>query len=166
MTDLATDQDFPPETQAELRRLRALSFLLDSAIPVPGTRWRVGLDPLLGLLPGFGDAAGAVLSAYIMLGAARLGVSRATLLRMAANVGVEAVVGAIPLVGDLFDAGWKANSRNLRLVEEHLSRPGRVERASRAWLIGVIAGIVLLLLGGAALAVWLGVALLRALGLA
>lgn len=120
---------------------------------------------MLGLIPGFGDATGAVLSAYIVLASARLGAPKATLLRMAANVAVESLVGVIPLIGDLFDAGWKANLRNLRLLEAHLAEPTATARASRSWLLAVAVGLVLLLVGTAALAVWLVVALGRALGL-
>lgn len=141
-------------TPAAVQRLRALSHLLDDSIPVPGTGFRFGLDALIGLVPGVGDAAGAAMSAYVLMEAGRLGVPRSTLLRMAGNVAIEAVVGAIPFLGDLFDAGWKANLRNLRLVEAHLADPRSTSRASRGWLIGVVALVVLLLVGSALAAGW------------
>lgn len=155
----------PVRTAPELQRLRRLAYLLDSSIGIPGTRWRFGLDALLGLLPGVGDGAGALVSAYVLLQAARLGAPRSTLLRMAGNVAVEALVGTIPLLGDLFDAAWKANQRNVRLLEAHLADARATERASRGWLLAIGLALVLLLVGAAALAVWIAAALLRALPL-
>ncbi|WP_366657783.1 DUF4112 domain-containing protein [Fodinicurvata sp. EGI_FJ10296] len=105
-----------------LRRLQSLARVMDSAVSVPGTRWRVGLDPIIGLVPGIGDAAGLAVSAYGLIEARRLGIPKSLMLRMMANIGIDAAVGAIPLFGDLFDAGFKANIRNLRLIERHLDR--------------------------------------------
>jgi hypothetical protein len=138
---------------AEVERLRALTRLLDNAIRIPGTHYRVGLDALIGLVPFAGDVIGAIFSTTIVLRAARLGVSRATLVRMMGNVALDAIVGEIPLLGDLFDAGWKANSRNLALLEAHLQRPGPTARASRTVLLLVGLGLLLLLAGVIALAV-------------
>lgn len=154
-TDLAT---------ARLQGVRQLAHLLDTSIRIPGTRWRVGLDAIIGLVPGIGDAAGGALSLYIVLKAARLGAGRATLARMLANVGIEVLVGAVPLLGDLFDAAWKANRRNVRLLESHLSDPGAVARRSRLWWAAIaIASISMVVALGAA-ALWLTAALLRAIG--
>lgn len=150
-----------PRTAPSVRRLRALSHLLDDSIPVPGTGFRFGLDAVIGLVPGVGDAAGAAMSAYVLMEAGRLGVPRSTLLRMAGNVAVDAVVGTIPFLGDLFDAGWKANVRNLRLVEAHLADPRATARASRGWLIGVMAIVLLLLIGSAVAAGWVLVQIAR-----
>ena len=146
-----------------MQRLRALAHLLDDSIPLPGTGFRFGLDAVIGLVPGLGDAAGAAMSAYVLLEAGKLGVPRPTLLRMAGNVAIEAVVGAIPFVGDLFDAGWKANLRNLRLVEAHLADPRATARASRGWVGGLVALVLLLLLGSALVAGWILVTLARLL---
>jgi hypothetical protein len=153
----------PAPSPGSLTRLRTLSHLLDDSLRVPGTGFRFGLDALIGLVPGVGDATGAALSAYLLVEAGRLGAPKATLLRMAGNVALEAVVGAVPFVGDLFDAGWKANLRNLRLLEAHLANPLATERASRGMLLGVVAGVTLLLVGSAVLAGWLLVSLGRAL---
>ncbi len=117
---------------------------------------------MIGLVPGIGDGAGALLSLYVLVQAARLGVDRATLLRMAGNVALEALVGVVPLAGDLFDAAFKANLRNVRLLRDHLYAPEPVRRSSRRWAGGIIAGLVLLLLGVAALAVWLAAELWQA----
>ena len=153
----------PAPAPAPVQRLRTLAHLLDDSLRVPGTGFRFGLDALIGLVPGVGDTAGAAISAYVLLEAGKLGVPRATLLRMAGNVAIEAVVGTIPFLGDLFDAGWKANLRNLRLLEAHLANPVHTERASRGMLLGVVAGVVLLLLAAAAVAGWLLVSLARAI---
>jgi hypothetical protein len=119
--------------------MEKLSWLLDRSIPIGS--WRIGLDPLMGLIPGFGDAAGALISTFIIMQAHRAGVPRATVLRMVANVGIEAAVGAIPVVGDIFDAMWKANTRNMQLYRG--ARYGL--RDSRAdW--GFLAVIALVLL--------------------
>jgi hypothetical protein len=102
--------------EARRERLRRLAWLLDSSIRVPGTRWRVGYDALIGLVPGLGDLAGVLLSTYIVVEAARLGASRGVLARMALNIAIEGLIGAVPLAGDLFDAAFKANQRNIRLL--------------------------------------------------
>jgi len=142
----------------ELRsRLKRLAWLLDSSIPIPGTRLSVGLEALIGLLPFIGDLVGVLLSSYILGEAARLGASRSVLARMAFNIAVEGVVGLIPLAGDVFDAVWKANQRNVRLLEQWLDGPARAERSSRLLVLGVFATLV----GFAVLAVFLTYLLLR-----
>ena len=110
--------------QQSIARLIRLARLLDSSWTVPGTQWRFGLDAILGLIPGIGDAAGAVLATYIVWQAKELGVSRWTLARMTANVAIDALIGAVPAVGDLFDAAFKANIRNVELLEKDLARRG------------------------------------------
>ena len=102
--------------EAAVRRMQVVAYALDDSIEIPGTNVRVGLDPLLGLLPVAGDAVSAAFSAYVILESARLGVPYSTLVRMVANVSLDFAVGAIPVVGDLFDAVWKANRRNLELA--------------------------------------------------
>lgn len=117
------------EAEWRLRRLRWVAWLLDRSIPLGG-KWRIGLDPLLGLLPGAGDWLGALLSLYLLYEASRLGVPLGVLTRMAGNILIEALVGAVPLLGDLFDFAWQANVRNLELVEKHY-RPGLPVRPLR-----------------------------------
>lgn len=107
--------------QRETDRLERLAGLMDSCIRVPGLGVRLGLDSLLGLIPGLGDAVSLVPAAYIILRAHRLGVPRRTLWRMALNSAVDTVVGAVPLLGDLFDVGFKSNHRNVALVKQHLA---------------------------------------------
>lgn len=147
--------------QQRVERLQRLARLWDSAIRIPGTRVRVGLDPLVGLVPGFGDAAGALVAAYIVLEAARFDVPGATLLRMLANVAIDALVGTVPVLGDIFDVAWRANLKNVALIEHHLADPHGARRASRVWIVVVIAVLVLLALLGVAAGWLLARALLR-----
>jgi hypothetical protein len=125
-------------------RLNRLAWLLDSSIPIPGTPFTIGLDALVGLFPFVGDLAGVVLSGYIVREAAALGASKSVLARMALNVAVEGLVGMIPFAGDVFDAAFKANQRNVRLLNAYLDQPVRTRRASRAFMLAL--GLVLLLL--------------------
>ncbi len=133
-----------------LERIRRFAWLLDNSIPIPGTRLRIGLDPILGLIPGVGDLIGAVFSAWILYQADLLGASRATLVRMSWNVLVEVMIGAIPILGDLFDAGWKANARNVAILERQLATP-RIQRSQDRRFIAILVGG--LLAGTAAVAV-------------
>ncbi|NJL85241.1 MAG: DUF4112 domain-containing protein [Leptolyngbyaceae cyanobacterium SM1_1_3] len=111
------------DTSARLRnlnRIRRISRLMDTAIRIPGIGFRIGLDPIIGLVPGVGDAIATAVSAYILFLAARFRLPPSVLGWMLFNVGLEFVVGAVPLVGDLFDAYYKSNIRNLALLEKHL----------------------------------------------
>ncbi|MFC7202702.1 DUF4112 domain-containing protein [Haloferax namakaokahaiae] len=130
-----------------MKRLRTVSFYLDNAIEIPGTNYRIGLDPFLGLIPGVGDATGTALSAYILIEAATRGVPRETLLRMFGNLLLDSTVGAVPVVGDAFDAVWKANARNVRLIESHGELPAERQAADRKFLLGAVVVITVLLLG-------------------
>lgn len=114
--------------RAAVERMQLVAGLLDEAIRVPGTDVRVGLDPLVGIVPGVGDALSGAISLYVVLESARLGVSYATLLRMLANVAVDVAGGSVPYVGVAFDAFWKANVRNLELALNDLLE--RVESES------------------------------------
>ena len=118
-------------------RLNRLAWLLDSSIPIPGTGLSIGLDALIGLFPVLGDLIGVALSGYIITEAHRLGASRAVLARMAFNVAVEGIVGMVPVAGDVFDAAWKANQRNVRLLDAWLARPHKAERGSRLFMAGL-----------------------------
>jgi hypothetical protein len=145
-----------------LARARALTRLLDSAARVPGTSFRFGLDPLLGLVPGLGDVAGAALSGYVVLLASQLGAPTTVIVRMLGNVVVDTVGGSVPLIGDLFDAGWKSNTRNLALLERHIGAPQSAKRASRAVVWLTVAALVLLAVGAVFVATLLVRALLQA----
>ncbi|WNG33827.1 DUF4112 domain-containing protein [Archangium violaceum] len=148
----------PPSDPAALEQVRRLAQQLDTSIRLPGGI-RIGWDAVLGLVPGVGDWAGALLSTYIVLQAVRLGASREVLVRMLGNVALESLVGAVPFLGDVFDAAYKANMRNVRLLEEHMVAPTATRRASRAWVLGVVVVLVAVL----ALSVTLTVLAFRAL---
>lgn len=105
---------------AALRRAERLATTLDQKFKVPGTNFRFGLDPLIGLVPVVGDVTAIALSSYPIIEAARLGLSKRLLARMAANVAIDGLLGAVPLIGDAFDFFFKANRRNLRLLRRHL----------------------------------------------
>ena len=109
---------------ARLARLRRIAWLIDGAFGLPGTRFRFGLNSVIGLLPVGGDAVLGALSLYIIYEAAKLGLPRHKLARMAANVGIEVLGGSVPIIGDLFDMALKANLRNLAIIEDHLKSSG------------------------------------------
>ncbi|MBD2207136.1 DUF4112 domain-containing protein [Calothrix sp. FACHB-1219] len=106
---------------ATLNRIRKLSRLMDTSIRIPGIGFRIGIDPIIGLIPGAGDLISTAFSAYIIFLATRFGLPHRDLAKMIFNVGLEAVVGTVPLVGDLFDAFYKSNIRNLEILELHLT---------------------------------------------
>ena len=135
-----------------LAGLRGLVRALDGAVAIPGTGIRFGLDAVIGLIPGVGDFAGAALSGLVVVAAARAGVPAAVLLRMLLNVGIDAVIGAVPLAGDLFDFAWRANTRNLALMERAVADPATERRSSRAVVGGVLVALLLLLAAGGWLA--------------
>jgi hypothetical protein len=120
---------------------------------IPGTRITFGLDPVIGLIPGFGDLAGAVLSGYIVITAARLGAPRSVLAKMMLNLGTDALVGSIPVLGDMFDVGFRANIRNSELLDRHLAHPEEARRSSRLAVIATLGGIILLAAGAVVLAI-------------
>jgi hypothetical protein len=123
---------------------------MDSSIRLPGG-FRIGWDGIIGLIPGLGDVAGMGISLYIVAGAWRSGISRATLIQMLLNLGVEAAIGSIPVIGDLFDFAFKANNRNMRLLENHDADPEGSRLNSRLTLVGIIlVGVVF-----AAVVLWL-----------
>jgi hypothetical protein len=142
-------------TDDPLARARTLTNLLDNAVRVPGTSMRFGLDPVLGLIPGLGDVAGAALSGYVVLLASQLGAPTTVIVRMLGNVVIDTVGGTVPVIGDLFDAGWKSNSRNLALLERHLGKPESTKRASRAVVWLTVAALLLLGIGSVVVAVLL-----------
>ena len=154
-----------PETSSpSFAVVSKVAYWLDAGIRIPGTSLRFGLDPIIGLIPGWGDAAGAVLAGWIVVEAIRLGVSRATLIRIAGNVALDAGLGAVPLIGDVFDFAWKANLRNVALLERHLAAPDRAARADRSVVALVVSGLFVGAVGLLAVGTLLTVWLLRALG--
>ena len=104
------------------RRIEAMEAMLEGLFVIPGTKYRVGLDSLVGLVPVVGDLATAAMGAWVVWEARNLGMSKWQITRMAANVGVDTLIGAIPLAGDLFDFMYKSNTKNLRIIRKHLDR--------------------------------------------
>lgn len=141
----------PPAGGAE--RVRSLARVLDSAIRIPGTNIRFGLDSVIGLVPGVGDLTGAALSGYIVLTAARMGVPSAVVGRMLLNLGLDTLVGTVPLLGDLFDVGFRANTRNAALLDRYLERPLEARRSSKLAIWAALAGVALLALVGVGLTI-------------
>lgn len=149
------EQPSPPQVSnnakvVDLETLRKLSNLLDNAFRVPGTSIGVGIDPLLGLLPGGGDFIGGLLSVYIVYSAAKMGVPKESLIKMASNIVFDCLAGTVPVVGDLLDVGWKANVKNMDLLETHLQSPKKSKKANRLFVFLLLAGLVFLVIGIAA----------------
>lgn len=150
----------PTRPTRKIDDARAVARLLDRSFRVPGTSFRFGLDPLLGLLPVGGDVIAALGSGYILYVGWRQGAPRALLGRMLANVALDTVVGSVPVIGDLFDAGWKANARNVSLLEDWLGEEDGRRHGSVALLVAIVLAMLLLVGGLVALFWWLGSALL------
>jgi len=112
--------------EARIARIEALTNLLDTALVVPGTNIRFGFDALIGLIPGVGDAITTLMSLFIVREARQLGVPRHLIVRMLGNVALDSVVGAVPVVGDVFDVAFRANRRNLALLRKHLAKRGEL----------------------------------------
>ena len=138
-----------PRIEEAERRIATVARVLDELVTIPGTRQTIGVDSVVGLIPGFGDLASAALGAWVILEAARFRLPRVVLARMVVNTFVDFAVGVIPVIGDLFDVVFKSNSRNLALFRRHATNPQASTSQDRAFLVGV----ALLLVG----VVWLAI---------
>ncbi|MGE9291344.1 MAG: DUF4112 domain-containing protein [Puniceicoccales bacterium] len=136
-----TDTSKPPEKRSELSRV--LAFLLDDLIPIPGTKARIGLDPIVGLIPGVGDGSATAVGSVLLVQGLHQGVSRIVLFRMALNLLINGIFGAIPILGDLFSAWFKSNQRNYSLLEKH--RTGSKKASAMDWI--VVIGVLVLVVG-------------------
>ena len=161
----AAPQLYPHSTDGAAKRLRRLAWLLDSSIRLPGG-FRIGVDGVIGLVPGVGDLVAALLSSYIVIEAARMRVGGSVLMRMVGNIALEVGIGVIPLVGDLFDFVFKANTRNVKLLETYLEQPVATRRRSR-WLVLAALFALLVVVGAVVVAacaiVWLAASALNLL---
>ena len=126
-----------------LKRMRQLSQLLDGAIAISGTKQRIGIDPILGLIPGGGDTVSAALSGYIIVEAARMGLPRKALIQMVMNLVLDTVIGSVPVVGDIFDVVSKANFRNMQIVESHVKIPQVRTKPDRLFIGLLIIGLII-----------------------
>jgi hypothetical protein len=131
--------------QEKAQQLERLAWILDSVIPIPGTNWRIGLDGLIGLIPGVGDISAGVISTYILYQALRMGVPTMVVGRMLLNIVLESVVGVIPFIGDIFDFAFKANKRNVELLREYVDQPDTVKRRSTFTVMLTVLGFLLIL---------------------
>lgn len=129
-----------------------LAYLLDDSIPIPGTSRRIGFDPIVSLLPVSGDILSALVSLYIIVKGFNGGVTRGAVLQMLFNIGIDIVIGATPILGDLFDASWKANARNIELLKTSNPAPGR--EASWGFLVVILVGFIFTVLVAMALVVF------------
>jgi hypothetical protein len=150
--------------QPAVTRAKGLARVLDDLIRIPGTNIGIGLDPIIGLIPGVGDMAGGLLSTYILMVAARQGVPTSVLLRMLGNIALDSLVGVVPVLGDLFDFGVKANRRNVDLLERYLVAPGQTKTASRGVVAVILMAAILIVVGVIVAGIWVGRLLVRALG--
>ena len=138
-----------------LAALRKWSVLLDSAFRVPGTRMTFGLDPILGLIPGLGDLTTPLFAGLLLLHAVRMKIPRVVQLRMVMNAAIDLLIGIIPVAGDLFDFGWKANVRNLALLERYAHPGSKASTGEWLFVLGVSALLAALALIPLAAAAWL-----------
>jgi hypothetical protein len=141
--------------QARLLALRHVAELLDSAFVVPGTTYRIGLDPIIGLIPWIGDLVSPLFTIALLWQARDVRVPKVVLLRMIFNAAIDAIVGTIPIAGDLFDFGWKANQWNLALLERHAYEERRASAGDWIFVLAMIAIVVVLAAVPFILAVWL-----------
>ncbi|PSB21681.1 DUF4112 domain-containing protein [Phormidesmis priestleyi ULC007] len=144
----------PDSKTASLQRLRSIAHILDNAIPIPFTPYRVGIDPIVGLIPGGGDLVMAGFSVYIVWESARLGLPRSTVTQMVSNLVFDTLAGTVPVAGDLLDVTWKANSKNIRLLEAHLDSPQHQKKANQGFVLLLLFGFLLLVVSIAALSVF------------
>ena len=136
--------------EEKLLRLKLLSERLDELIKIPGTNQKIGIDALVGTIPILGDFIGVIFSTYIMYSGIKMGVSSKIVKKMATNIAIEFVIGSIPIIGDIFDALWKANKRNVELIEETTienQEDYRLNYLIMASLIVLILGLILVILG-------------------
>jgi Domain of unknown function (DUF4112) len=141
-----------PETLAALRKW---SVLLDSAFRVPGTNLTFGLDPILGLIPGLGDLTSPLFAAVLLLHAVRMRIPRVVQVRMLINAAIDVLIGLIPVLGDLFDFGWKANVRNLALLERHAHPESKATKGDWLFVLSIVGVLVALTAIPVMFALWL-----------
>jgi hypothetical protein len=134
----------PERVNRQLDALRHVARLLDSAFVVPGTSYRIGLDPILGIIPGLGDLVSPLFGIALLWQAHKLGVPKVVQTRMLFNVAIDGLIGLVPLVGDLFDFAWKANNRNLALLELHALEKRRPAVGDWVFVLAVIALMVVI----------------------
>jgi len=144
------DEEIIELNEEKLLRLKLLSERLDNSIKIPGTNQKIGIDAIVGIIPILGDFIGAIFSTYILYSGIKMGVSSKIVKKMATNIAIEFIIGSIPIIGDIFDALWKANKRNVELIEEATlenQENYRLNYLIMASLIILILGLILAILG-------------------
>ena len=144
------DEEIIERNEEKLLRLKLLSERLDELTKIPGTNQKVGIDAIIGVIPILGDFVGAVFSTYIMYSGIKMGVSSKVVTKMAANIAIEFMIGWIPVIGDIFDVLWKANKRNVELIENATAEKqinAKLNYLIVALLITLILGTILVILG-------------------
>jgi hypothetical protein len=144
--------------------LRTITQLFDQAFAIPGTKWRFGLDALFGLVPGLGDIAGAMVAVYAMQVARQLNAPTAVRLHMLSNIALDALIGMVPIAGDLFDFAFKAQTRNLALLDAYLAAPHKTAQRSRRGMLIIAVATIIVFATLTALGVWMIYLLLHWLG--
>ena len=151
----------PPETEAGGTKpveplFRLIALFMDNLIRVPGTKFRIGLDPIIGLIPGIGDTGAALVSAMALIQAARQGMPKIVLARMATNILVNEAIGIVPVIGDAFSFWFKSNARNYELIKQYSTGTRRGStRSDWVFVIGVLIALVLIVCTGIALTLFL-----------
>ncbi len=154
MDDAVKEDERTARGQRELERLRAIARLFDQAFAVPGTRWRFGIDALFGLVPGLGDIVGALVAVYAMHVARTLRAPASVHLHMLGNIALDALIGTVPVLGDIFDFVFKAQTRNLALLDAWMATPELTARRSRRGVLLVPLAVVLVFVLMTVLGVW------------
>ena len=142
----------PPEEKQKRAQLepifRWVALIMDELLRVPGTRFRFGLDPLIGLLPGLGDTASAFISALTLIQAARLGVPKILLARMSLNILINEIIGIIPGIGDAFSFWFKSNTRNYNLLQQHMIAPQKSRKSDWVFVAAVLGLVFMIVCAG------------------
>jgi uncharacterized protein DUF4112 len=144
-----------PDLERRMRALRSLQQMLDSAFRVPGTDIRFGWDPIIGLVPWIGDVLTGIVSCAIILQAHHMQVPRVVQLRMLMNVGIDVVLGVIPVLGDVADVFWKSNAKNFALLERHAARVETATAGDWLFVTGMLAAVVVIAAVPLAVMYWL-----------
>lgn len=147
----------PEEDRDKPNASKLLAWVLDDLIPIPGTKFRVGLDPIIGLVPGIGDSSTAVFSSMIIVNGLRAGLPRVVLVRMVLNVLVNTLVGAFPVLGDIFSAWFKSNNRNYALLRKHQGANRKASKADYGIVIAMLAVLLAVVLAISILVAWITV---------
>ena len=116
------NKEIEEQNEEKLLRLKLLGNRLDEIITIPGTKYKIGVDPIIGIFPVIGDLLGSIISIYIIYSGSKMGVSSQVIAKMSINLGIDFTVGLIPVFGDIFDMGWKANKKNIELIEKNINK--------------------------------------------